>query len=392
MLTFATLAFGVNVSGRTNSDRIPAIQQHEYAVMIFRQLFDSASSTYTYILGCEASREALIIDAVFEQHGRDTALLRELDLQIKYAIDTHIHADHVTGAWLMKNRFQAPIVLSKEYAAEQVDVQAKHGTELIFGDYSLTVRATPGHTNGCLTFVTQDKMMAFTGDCLMIRGAGRTDFQSGSIQTMWQSIQEQIFTLPDSCLIYPSHDYMGRTVSTVGEEKRFNPRIGGGAREEDFAGYMNNLGLPHPRLLDIAVPANLCCGKPRNGEIPSPVAWGPVTNTFAGIPEVELNWVARHLSEVYVLDVRSTAEFGGDLGHIDGSTLIPLDELRERNSEITTNEPIVTVCQSGKRSAMATQILNAAGFSKVANIPGGLLEWSRLALPGLIIQPPVLPS
>jgi len=360
--------------------------------MIFRQLFDSASSTYTYILGCEASREAVIIDAVFEQHNRDAALLRELDLQVKYAIDTHVHADHVTGAWLMKQAFQSPIVLSGEYAAEEVDIQAKHGMTLDFGGYALSVRATPGHTNGCLTFVTQDQAMAFTGDCLMIRGAGRTDFQSGNVHTLWQSIREQIFTLPASCLVYPGHDYMGRTVSTVGEEARFNPRIGGDAREEDFAGYMNNLNLPHPRLLDIAVPANLHCGKPGNGEISPPVAWGPVTNTFAGIPEVEPDWVAHHLNDVYVLDVRSTAEFAGDLGHIDGSTLIPLDELRARNGEIDTDKPIVTVCQSGKRSAMASQILSAAGFSQVANIPGGLLQWTRLALPGLIVELPVMPS
>jgi len=361
-------------------------------MMIFRQLFDPISSTYTYILGCEASRAAVIIDAVFEQHNRDAALLRELDLHVKYAIDTHVHADHVTGAWLMKQTFQSPTVLSGDYAAEEVDVAAKDGTVLVFGDCALTVRATPGHTNGCLTLVTQDQTMAFTGDCLMIRGAGRTDFQSGSVHTMWHSIREQIFTLPDSCLIYPGHDYLGRTVSTVGEEKHFNPRIGGDAKEEDFAGYMNNLGLPHPRLLDIAVPANLRCGKPENGEIPQSVTWGPVTLTFAGIPEIEADWVARHLKDVYVLDVRSAAEFDGDLGHIDGSVLVPLDELREHSRKIITSKPIVTVCQSGKRSAMATQILKAAGHERVANIPGGLIRWLQLALPGLVSVPPDLPN
>jgi rhodanese-related sulfurtransferase len=209
---------------------------------------------------------------------------------------------------------------------------------------------------------------------------------------MWHSIREQIFTLPDSCLIYPGHDYLGRTVSTVGEEKHFNPRIGGDAKEEDFAGYMNNLGLPHPRLLDIAVPANLRCGKPENGEIPQSVTWGPVTLTFAGIPEIEADWVARHLKDVYVLDVRSAAEFDGDLGHIDGSVLVPLDELREHSRKIITSKPIVTVCQSGKRSAMATQILKAAGHERVANIPGGLIRWLQLALPGLVSVPPDLPN
>ena len=287
----------------------------------------------------------------------------------------------------MKHRLQSPIVLSGEYAAEEVDVRAQNGTVLTFGGYALTVRATPGHTNGCLTFVTQDQGMAFTGDCLMIRGAGRTDLQSGSIHTLWQSIREQIFTLPDSCLIYPGHDYLGRTVSTVSEEKRFNPRIGGDAREEDFAGYMQNLGLPHPRLLDIAVPANLHCGRPENGEPPEPVNWGPVTTTFAGITEIEPEWVARHLNDVYVLDVRTAAEFTGELGHIEGSVLIPLNELREHSRDIKTGKPIVAICQSGKRSAMATQILLAAGHQHVANIHGGLIRWSHMALPGLVSVP-----
>ena len=352
--------------------------------MIFRQLFVAVSSTYTYILGCEASREAVVIDSVFEQHGRDTALLRELNLKVKYSLDTHVHADHVTGAWRLKEAFNAPIVLSGEYHAQGVDIEATDGMVLSFGNYALTVRTTPGHTNGCLTYVTSDKAMAFTGDCLMIRGAGRTDFQSGDVHTMWHSIREKIFSLPDACLIYPGHDYLGRTVSTVAEEKRYNPRIGGDAREEDFVGYMQNLGLPHPKLLEIALPANLKCGEPGEEFVQGQISWGPVTVTFAGIPELEPDWVARHLQDLYVLDVRSKPEYVGELGHIDGATLIPLDELRARIKEINTDKPIVTVCQSGKRSAMATQILLAAGFDRVANIPGGLIHWSRLALPALV--------
>jgi glyoxylase-like metal-dependent hydrolase (beta-lactamase superfamily II) len=349
--------------------------------MIFRQLFDAVSSTYTYLLGCEETREALIIDPVFEQHARDTALIRELSLNVRYVLDTHVHADHVTAAWLARRAYNAEIVLSKRYAIDGVDVPVDHGDVLAFGKCSLEVRATPGHTLGCLTYVTNQHDMAFTGDCLMIRGAGRTDFQGGDVHTMWRSIQEQIFTLPDDCLVYPGHDYQGRTVSTVGEERRFNPRIGGDAHEEDFAGYMNNLGLAHPKLLEIAVPANLQCGRPEDETLPEEITWAPITVTFAGVPEIRPDWVARHHQEIFVLDVRNSDEFIGELGHIEGSHLIPLDQLRERLDEVPRDQPVVTVCQSGMRSAMAAQILLQAGYERVANVPGGLINWSRLALP-----------
>ncbi len=349
--------------------------------MIFRQLFDATSSTYTYVLGCEEKHEAVVIDPVFEQHERDTALLRELGLKVRYTIDTHVHADHVTGAWLMKETEGAKIVLSGEYSAEGVDVKLTDGMVLAFGNQSLTAIATPGHTQGCFTFVTRDHLMAFTGDTLLIRGAGRTDFQAGNVHEMWHSIRGKIFTLPDDCLLYPGHDYMGRTVSTVAEERKYNPRLGGDAKEEDFAGYMNNLGLPHPKQLQIAVPANMKSGKP-DKSVTQPT-WGPITVTFAGVPEVEPDWVARHLDDVTVLDVRSQPEYEGDLGRIEGSVLIPLDELRERAGELPANKPIVAICQSGKRSGMATQILKQAGREQIANVPGGLIHWARLALPGL---------
>ena len=349
--------------------------------MIFRQLFDTTSSTYTYLLGCPETMVAVIIDPVYEQHSRDTALIRELGLKVCYALDTHVHADHVTGSWLMREALGAETVLSHRYDASNVDVPADDGDVLAFGNCSLSVRATPGHTNGCLTYVTSGQDMAFTGDCLMIRGAGRTDFQAGDEHVMWRSIRERIFSLPDDCLIYPGHDYAGRTVSTVLEEKKFNPRIGGDAREEDFVGYMENLGLPHPKLIDIAVPANMNGGRPEDDALPGTIDWGPVTMTFAGIPEVRPDWVARQLSDLFILDVRSAGEFEGDLGHLQGSHLIPLDQLRQRLDEIPRDLPVVTVCQSGKRSAMAAQILLKSGYEQVANLTGGLIHWSRLALP-----------
>jgi glyoxylase-like metal-dependent hydrolase (beta-lactamase superfamily II)/rhodanese-related sulfurtransferase len=323
----------------------------------------------------------VVIDPVFEQHSRDTALIRELGLNVRYALDTHVHADHVTGAWLMRMSKNAQTVLSARYGIENVDVPVDHGDVLAFGNCSLAVRATPGHTSGCITYITNDQAMAFTGDCLMIRGAGRTDFQAGDEHEMWKSIREQIFTLPDDCLIYPGHDYYGRTVSTVIEEKRFNPRIGGDAKEEDFVGYMENLGLPHPKLIDIAVPANMKGGRPDEDAMPGEVDWGPVTMTFAGIPEIAPDWVARHIGDLFILDVRSPGEFEGELGHLEGAYLIPLDELRERLDEIPQERPVVAVCQSGKRSAMAAEILLKSGYPRVANVSGGLIQWSRLALP-----------
>lgn len=347
--------------------------------MIFRQLFDSASSTYTYLLGCPDTGEAVIIDTVFEQYPRDAALVRELGLTVRYSLDTHVHADHVTGAWLWRHKLGAQSVIASHAGVDEIDIKVGDGDVLAFGNQSISVRATPGHTDGCLTYVTREQDMAFTGDTLLIRGAGRTDFQAGDAHTMWQSIQTQIFSLPDDCLLYPGHDYDGRTVSTVAEEKAHNPRIGGEAREEDFVGYMNNLALPHPRLIDIAVPANLKGGKPDEAEVADD--WGPVIQTFAGIPEIRPDWVARHRAELFLLDVRSAGEFNGELGHVEGATLIPLDELRDRMDQVPEDRPVIAICQSGKRSAMAAQILRKDGRNRSANLAGGMIQWHRLGLP-----------
>ena len=349
--------------------------------MIFRQLFDTDSSTYTYLLGCPETHEAVIIDSVFEQHARDAALIRELGLKVRYAADTHVHADHVTGAWLMHENLGAKTVISAHAGVDQADVKANDGDVLAYGNQSISVRATPGHTDGCLTYVTRDQDMAFTGDCLLIRGAGRTDFQAGDAHRMWRSIREQIFSLPADCLLYPGHDYDGRTVSTVAEEKAFNPRIGGDAREEDFVGYMENMALPHPRLIDIAVPANLRGGKPEDGIAPKIPEWGPVTRSFAGIPEILPDWVSRHSDELLLLDVRSEGEYAGELGHLAEAVLIPLGELRDRLDEVPNDKPVITICQSGKRSAMAAQILIKSGIDKAANLAGGMIQWKRLGLP-----------
>src|SRR6186713_1214007 len=210
--------------------------------MIFRQLYDQTSSAYTYLLGDDDTREAVLIDCVFERQARDLALVRELGLRLLLVVDTHCHADHVTGAWRMHEALGARICLAGEYGAENVDLPLADGNVLRFGSHALTVLATPGHTGGCLSLVNEDQSLVFTGDALLVRSVGRTDFQGGDAHQLYRSIQERLFSLPDACSVYPAHDYDGRTSSTIGEEKQHNPRIGGGAREEEFVGYMQNLG------------------------------------------------------------------------------------------------------------------------------------------------------
>lgn len=343
--------------------------------MIFRPLFDSASSTYSYLLADPDTRDAVLIDPVFEQHLRDAALIRELGLRLRYCLDTHVHADHVTGAWLLKRAFGAQIALGANSGADGADRLLDDGDEVEFGARSLRVRPTPGHTAGCVTYVLDDLSMAFTGDALLIRGAGRTDFQQGDARALFHSIRDKILSLPDGCLLYPAHDYAGRTVSTVAEEREHNARVGGHADESDFVGYMDNLGLPHPKKIDIAVPANLRCGEPPDGEAPEPASWGPVARSYAGIFEIDPAWVQSHPGALTLLDVRGTEELEDpDLPAAEGALNIPLGELRDRTAELPEGRPVGVLCRSGRRSAQATVILRKAGIEAV-NVRGGMLRW-----------------
>lgn len=353
-------------------------------MLLFRQLFDPSSSTYTYLLADSGAREAVIIDPVFEQVQRDAALIEELGLTLVATLETHVHADHVTGAWLLKRRTGARIMLAAASGAAGADRTLAHGDTVAFGGRHLDVRATPGHTSGCLTYVLDDRSMAFTGDCLLIRGSGRTDFQGGDAHRMYRSIREQIFTLPEDCLLYPAHDYRGLTVTSVGEERRFNPRLGGEAGEDDFAGYMNNLHLAHPKKIDIAVPANLQCGRPEaDRDMPAEPGWAPLHFSFAGIWEIDPHGLEEHARAVQILDVREPDEFSGPLGHIAGAVLIPLGELAGRAGELAHGRPVVAVCRAGSRSAQATAILKEAGFTDVANLAGGMLRWCAEGYPVL---------
>ena len=345
-------------------------------MLVFRQLFDTQSSTYTYLLGDPRSGAAVVIDPVFEQIRRDRALIDELGLTLQYVLETHVHADHVTGGWLLKAATGCRIALSAASGAEGADRYLVHDDVVSFGARNLQVRATPGHTSGCLAYVLDDRSMAFTGDCLMVRGSGRTDFQEGDPHAMYRSVRDQLFTLPDSCLLYPAHDYRGLTVTSVREERLFNPRLGGEIGESDFVGYMQNLRLAHPKQIDVAVPANLKCGRPDGDRAAAAdPGWAPLRYTFAGIWEIDPHTLEEHAGAVQILDVREPAEFEGPLGHIKGAILIPLGELAERAQELAGDRPIVALCRAGSRSAQATVILRQAGFNDIANLNGGMLRW-----------------
>lgn len=225
--------------------------------MIFRQMFDTPSSTLSYLIADER-RVAVIIDPVLEQAGHYLALLDELKLTLLWALDTHIHADHITGAAALKQAAGATTVIAASCGAEGYDRQLVDGEILNFGSESLRVIATPGHTPGSLCYLWRDRL--FTGDTLMINACGRTDFQRGSSVEMYRSITQKLFILPDETLVYPGHDYKGRRVSSIGEEKVLNLRIAG-KTEHEFCNIMDNLNLATPQRMHEAVPANLLGGR-----------------------------------------------------------------------------------------------------------------------------------
>jgi sulfur dioxygenase len=222
--------------------------------MFFRQLFDATSSTYTYVLGDRATKAAVIIDPVIELIDRDLAVLAEQHLSLQWILDTHVHADHVTGAKSLKAATGAKTAVGLACGAIGYDRSLVDDDEIRFGVMHLRAIATPGHTAGSMSFHCEDRV--FTGDTLLIGGCGRSDFQNGDPEALYYSITERLFTLDDDTLVYPAHDYKGRRVSSIGEEKALNPRLAGKSRE-DFVTLMQNLGLPPPKLLSVAVPANL---------------------------------------------------------------------------------------------------------------------------------------
>ena len=347
-----------------------------------RQLFDYETCTYTYVLWDFETKDAIIIDPVLEQVERDFSYLKKLKLNLKYILETHIHADHITGASKLKQKTNAEICYGSKTGVEGADILLDDGDKITIGSIELCAIHTPGHTEGCVTYVLRSKKMVFTGDCLLIRGCGRTDFQGGDAAQLYRSIHDHIFTLPEDFLIYPGHDYKGLTSTSVLEEKFFNPRLGGQLSEQDFIGFMSNLGLDHPKKIDTAIPANLKCGRPKEDiiNIDQPT-WAELSLTFAGFWEVEPHWLVEHPDVAQIIDVREEDEFNGTLGHIVGARQIALSQLKNRVDELNYQQPIITICRAGGRSAQATVILHKAGFQKVANLAGGMLRWREYKYP-----------
>src|SRR5580698_1508369 len=225
--------------------------------MIFRQLFDATSGTYTYLIASRHGGEALIIDPVLERIDRYLQLVRELDLRLVKAVDTHLHADHITGLGALRDRTQCITVMGENSKADVVSMRVAEGDRIEIEGLRLDVLFTPGHTDDSYSFLWTDRV--FTGDTLLIRGTGRTDFQNGDPRAQYDSIFNKLLKLPDETMVYPAHDYKGETVSTIGEEKLFNPRLKVKSIDE-YVDLMNCLKLPNPKMMDVAVPANMHVG------------------------------------------------------------------------------------------------------------------------------------
>jgi len=363
--------------------------------MLFRQLYDNESSTYTYLLADESSREAILIDPVRELVDRDVQFIEELGLTLVYALDTHVHADHVTGAGLLRERTGCKTIVSAEAGAPCADLRLDDGSTLEVGVIRLKAHHTPGHTSGDMTYVVTDAghpdapAMAFTGDTLLIRGCGRTDFQQGDSKALFASVHEKLFTLRSDTRVFPAHDYKGRTMSTIAEEKVHNPRLGGGKTLDEFVTIMEELNLSQPKKIHIAVAANLQCGDLQEDVQPTrqDADWAPLTRDPEGIPEVGHEWVGDHLDDVRLIDVREPDELEGELGSLYGVENVPLEKLEAAMRDADDDQraqPTVLVCRSGNRSATAARMLEELGFTKVASMAGGMKAYRGKADDGAV--------
>ena len=226
--------------------------------MVFRQLFEPLSSTYTYLLGCEETGQAILIDPVISTMDRDLAELQRLGMSLAYTVDTHIHADHITAAHELKKKVGSKIAMPSAERLPCADVHLEEGKPFRTGNMLLSPLHTPGHTSGHFAYYLNDRV--FTGDALLIEGCGRTDFQQGDADALYKSIKDKLFALPDDTLVYPAHDYKDRYVSTIAQEKKRNPRLGQDTTLEEFRQIMASLNLPYPKFIDYAVPGNRQCG------------------------------------------------------------------------------------------------------------------------------------
>jgi glyoxylase-like metal-dependent hydrolase (beta-lactamase superfamily II)/rhodanese-related sulfurtransferase len=336
--------------------------------MIFRQLFDQTSGTYSYLLASRRGGEALIIDPVLEKVDRYLQLVRELDLKLVKAVDTHLHADHITGLGALRDRTQCITVMGERSSVDVVSMRLADGDKLTVEGVALDVMYTPGHTDDSYSFLMQDRV--FTGDTLLIRGTGRTDFQNGSARDQYESIFGRLLKLPEETLVYPAHDYKGDTVSTIGEEKAFNPRLQVKSVDEYIA-LMSKLNLPNPKMMDVAVPANM-----RQGLAQQEIA----ARGLALSPAEAMKILGR--TDVALIDLREKSEREKH-GIIPGSLHAPYPGLHEtiapggmlHELAAATGKRIVFYCAYGERSAMAVKAAQEAGLTTSCHIAGGIAAW-----------------
>src|SRR5688572_1753891 len=342
--------------------------------MIFRQLFDQTSGTYSYLLASRRGGEALIIDPVLEKVERYLALVKELDLKLVKAVDTHMHADHITGLGALRDKTHCITVMGEQTKADVVSMRLSDGDKLTIEGLILDVIYTPGHTDDSYSFIMPDRV--FTGDTLLIRGTGRTDFQNGDPRAQYESIFGRLLKLPETTLVYPAHDYKGDTVSTIGEEKAFNPRLQVESIDE-YVALMNGLNLPNPKMMDVAIPANM-----KVGYLQEEIA----NRGWAMTAKAAMNVIGK--PEVALIDLRERSERERH-GTIPGSLHVPYPSLQENIAtggmlhELarSTGKRLLFYCAFGERSAMAVQAAQDGGLGTACHIQGGIDAWKKAAGP-----------
>ena len=341
--------------------------------MIFRQMFDSVSGTYSYLLASRAGGEALILDPVLEKVDRYCQLLRELDLKLVKAVDTHLHADHVTGLAELRDRTQCVTIMGEQSKADVVAMRVADGDRVRIEGVSLDVMYTPGHTDDSYSYLMGDRV--FTGDTLLIRGTGRTDFQNGSARAQYDSLFGRLLKLPDETMVFPAHDYKGDTVSTIGEEKRFNPRLQVKS-VEDYIELMNNLNLPNPKLMDVVIPENMRVGLKQDL-----ARQGQALSAQDGIARLGD-------PDILLVDLRESGERARH-GVLPGALHAPYPAISDslkpggmlREVANATGRRIVFVCAFGERSAMAVKAASDAGLGTTAHLDGGIDAWKKAGGP-----------
>jgi glyoxylase-like metal-dependent hydrolase (beta-lactamase superfamily II)/rhodanese-related sulfurtransferase len=338
--------------------------------MIFRQLFDSVSGTYSYLLASRAGGEALIIDPVLEKVDRYLQLIGELDLRLVKAVDTHLHADHITGLGALRDRTHCITVMGENTKADVVSMRLSEGDKLTIEGVSMDVLYTPGHTDDSYSFMMRDRV--FTGDTLLIRGTGRTDFQNGDARAQYESLFGKLLRLPEETLVFPAHDYKGDTVSTIGEEKRYNPRLQIKSIDE-YVALMASLKLPNPKMMDVAVPSNMKVGLAQRNIAQRGWALDAASAiALLGRPDVAF------------VDLRETSEREKH-GSIPGALHAPYGDLQDniraggilRELARATDKRIVFYCAFGERSAMSVQAAQDAGMVAALHVEGGIDAWKR---------------